>query len=85
MQRYMPLPTKQTGAVRRLTVAYEVRGLTTSLTSLTSFDNPTVGSGNIVNDVGLPYNGFGNGVPTGISIRFPAAVTPLDSSQGSAG
>ena len=82
MQRYMPLPTKQTGAVRRLAVAYEVRGLTTSLTS---FDNPTVESGNIVNDVGLPYNGFGNGVPTGISIRFPAAVTPLDSSQGSAG
>ena len=50
------LGTGVDGTVRRLTAAYEVRGLTTKLTS---YDNPTVGSGSIVNDVGLTYNSFG--------------------------
>ena len=50
------LGTGVDGAVRRLTAAYEVRGL---MSSLTSYDNPTVGSGSIVNDVALAYNAFG--------------------------
>ena len=44
------------GAVQRLMATYEVRGMTTALTS---FDNPAVGSGTIVNDVALAYNSFG--------------------------
>ena len=44
------------GAVRRLTATYEVRGLAKKLTS---YDNATVGSGSIVNEVALTYNPFG--------------------------
>ncbi|MCW5555098.1 MAG: RHS repeat-associated core domain-containing protein [Verrucomicrobiae bacterium] len=43
------------GAVRRITRSYEVRGL---LEKLTSYDNATVGSGSIVNEVQYEYNGF---------------------------
>jgi RHS repeat-associated protein len=50
------LGTGVDAAVRRLTAAYEVRGMTTGLTS---YDNATVGSGSIVNDVALAYNSFG--------------------------
>jgi RHS repeat-associated protein len=42
-------------AVLRITRSYEVRGL---LQNLTSYDNATVGSGNVVNDVQYAYNGF---------------------------
>ena len=44
------------GAVLRRMMTYEVRGL---VTRLTSYDNATVGSGSIVNDVALEYNPFG--------------------------
>ena len=50
------LGTGVDGAIRRLTAAYEVRGLTSKLTS---YDNAAVGSGSIVNDVALMYNSFG--------------------------
>ena len=36
--------------------AYEVRGM---LTQATSYNNAAVGSGTVVNDVLLTYNGFG--------------------------
>jgi YD repeat-containing protein len=43
------------GAVRRITRTYDVRGL---LEKITSYDNATVGSGTVVNDVQLAYNNF---------------------------
>jgi len=43
------------GSIRRVTRSYEVRGM---LATLTSYDNATVGSGNVVNDVNYVYNGF---------------------------
>jgi YD repeat-containing protein len=44
------------GTVLRVSRAYEVRGM---LTGLTSYNNATVGSGSVVNDVQYVYNGFG--------------------------
>jgi RHS repeat-associated protein len=44
------------GAVLRIATAYEVRGM---VSGVTSYDNPTVGAGNVVNDVQLTYNAFG--------------------------
>lgn len=44
------------GAVRRLMTSYEVRGMPSLLTS---YDNATVGSGSIVNEVAFTYNTFG--------------------------
>ena len=41
--------------VRRITRAYEVRGV---VSKLTSYDNATVGSGSIVNEVQLAFNNF---------------------------
>ena len=43
-------------AVLRIAQTYEVRGL---LQNLTSYDNATPGAGNVVNDVRLVYNPFG--------------------------
>src|SRR5437762_1529487 len=43
------------GAVRRIATSFEVRGL---VQNLTSYDNATVGSGNVVNDVQFAYNAF---------------------------
>ena len=43
------------GAVRRIAMSYEVRGMRENLTS---YDNATVGSGNVVNDVQFAYNDF---------------------------
>jgi RHS repeat-associated protein len=42
--------------VLRIQMAYEVRGM---LSRVTSYDNATVGSGSVVNDVQLVYNSFG--------------------------
>ncbi len=44
------------GAVRRIATTYEVRGMKAKLTS---YDNPTVGSGTVVNAVQFAYNDFG--------------------------
>jgi RHS repeat-associated protein len=44
------------GAVLRIATAYEVRGM---VSGVTSYDNATVGAGNVVNDVQLTYNAFG--------------------------
>ena len=44
------------GAVRRIGLSYEVRGL---VENVTSHDNATVGQGNVVNDVEFAYNDFG--------------------------
>lgn len=44
------------GSVRRIAMAYEVRGMREMLTS---YDSPTVGSGNVVNEVRFEYNAFG--------------------------
>lgn len=49
------LGTGVDGAIRRIATTYEVRGMKTGLTS---YDNPTVGSGNVVNDVQFAYNTF---------------------------
>ena len=38
------------GTIRRISTQYEVRGMATEATS---YDNPTVGSGNVINDVQL--------------------------------
>ena len=54
--RVVSLGTGVNGAVRRLSATFDVRGL---VTKLTSHSNPTVGSGVVVNDVGLTYNSFG--------------------------
>ena len=54
--RVTSLGTGVDGAVRRLSATFDVRGL---VTKLTSHSNPTVGSGVVVNDVGLAYNSFG--------------------------
>ena len=43
-------------AVRRIEMTYEVRGMRKHLTS---YDNPTVGQGTVVNDVQFAYNDFG--------------------------
>lgn len=50
------LGTGVDGAVRRIATAYEVRGMRTKLTS---YDNPTVGSGSVVNESQFAYNSFG--------------------------
>lgn len=44
------------GAVRRLSTAYDARGLTISISS---YDDPTVGSGSVVNQVVKEYDAFG--------------------------
>ena len=44
------------GAVRRLATRYEVRGMRFKLSS---YDNATVGSGSLVNEVQFAYNDFG--------------------------
>jgi YD repeat-containing protein len=44
------------GAVRRLATRYEVRGMRLKLSS---YDNATVGSGSLVNEVQFAYNDFG--------------------------
>jgi hypothetical protein len=49
------LATDIDGTVRRLTAAYGVHGLT----KLASWNNATVGSGSVVNEVELVYNNFG--------------------------
>ena len=50
------LGTGINGAVRRLATTYEVRGMRETITS---YDNATVGSGSIVNEVEFAYNDFG--------------------------
>jgi RHS repeat-associated protein len=45
------------GAVRRIATTYEARGM---VSGVTSYDNATVGSGNVVNDVLLEFDNFGN-------------------------
>ncbi|MBS0266027.1 MAG: RHS repeat-associated core domain-containing protein [Planctomycetes bacterium] len=50
------LGTGVDGAVRRIATSYEVRGL---VQNITSYDNATVGSGNVVNEVQKSYNSFG--------------------------
>jgi RHS repeat-associated protein len=54
--RVTALGTNVDGALRRLQTSYEVRGMPSLLTS---YDNATVGSGSIVNEVGFNYNDFG--------------------------
>ena len=63
-------------AVRQLAVAYEVRGMSNRLTS---YDNPSVGSGNVVNDVALAYNSFGQLISDAQS--HSGAVVPGTTSQ----
>ncbi|MBL9176975.1 MAG: hypothetical protein JNM65_02865 [Verrucomicrobiaceae bacterium] len=54
--RVVTLGTSVDGAVRRISRAYDARGL---VASITSHDNPTVGSGSVVNQVFNEYNAFG--------------------------
>jgi len=53
--RVTTLGTGVDGAVRRISTSYEVRSLRETLTS---YDNASVGSGNIVNEVKWTYNDF---------------------------
>jgi YD repeat-containing protein len=43
------------GAIRRISYSYEVRGM---VQNVTSYDNATVGSGAVVNDIQFAYNLF---------------------------
>ncbi|MGL5095872.1 MAG: RHS repeat-associated core domain-containing protein, partial [Planctomycetia bacterium] len=54
--RVTTLPSGVDGAVRRISTEYDIRGLTTLLTS---YDDAVVGQGSIVNQVKSSYNGFG--------------------------
>jgi len=53
--RISTLGTGVDGAVRRIAMTYEVRGMRETLTS---YDNPVVGTGSIVNEVQFAYNDF---------------------------
>jgi hypothetical protein len=50
------LGTGVDGTVLRIQTTYEVRGM---VQNVTSFDNASVGNGNIVNDAQMAYNDFG--------------------------
>jgi RHS repeat-associated protein len=50
------LGTNVDATVRRIAATYEVRGL---VETVTSYDNATVGQGNVVNQVRFDYNNFG--------------------------
>lgn len=54
--RVMTLGPAIDGAVRRLSTNYDARGL---MNSITSYDDPTVGSGSVVNQVIKEYDAFG--------------------------
>lgn len=54
--RIVTLGASVDGAVRRISTVYDARG---QITSLTSYDDPTVGSGSIVNQVSEQYNAYG--------------------------
>ncbi len=54
--RVTTLGTGVDGAVKRIATTFEVRGM---VQNITSYDNATVGSGSIVNDVQRTYNAFG--------------------------
>ena len=54
--RVITLGSGVDGAVRRITTSYDVRGLAEKTTS---YDSASVGSGNIVNEVSMVYDGFG--------------------------
>ena len=69
--RVTTLGTNVDSAVRRLQTTYEVRGMPSKLTS---YDNPTAGSGNIVNEVSFTYNEFGQ--VTEDAQSHSGAVTP---------
>jgi len=59
--RVNALGTNIDGAIRRIELAYEVRGL---MSRITSSDSPSVGSGNTVNEVRFTYNNFGQLINT---------------------
>jgi len=54
--RVTTLGTDVDGAVRRTSTTYEVRGMAAKITN---YDNATVGSGSVVNEVVLEYNDLG--------------------------
>ncbi len=54
--RVVTLGTSIDGAVRRISRAYDARGL---VSSITSHDDPTVGAGSVVNQVVNEYDAFG--------------------------
>jgi len=54
--RVVTLGTSVDGAIRRISTAYDARGL---VTGVTSYDNFTVGSGVVVNQVIQQYDAFG--------------------------
>jgi YD repeat-containing protein len=54
--RVSTLGTGVEGAVRRIASTFEVRGMREKITS---YDNATVGSGGVVNEVQFAYNDFG--------------------------
>ena len=68
------------GAVRRISYGYEVRGM---VNSVTSYDNATVGNGNVVNDVQNAYNDFGQLITQYQS--HAGAVNHLDDAEGANG
>jgi len=54
--RVTTLGTDVDGAVRRTSTTYEVRGMAAKISN---YDNATVGSGSVVNEVVLEYNDLG--------------------------
>ena len=59
-------------AVLRISTSFEVRGL---VQNLTSFDNATVGSGSVVNDVQFAYNGFQQLLTDYVGVRGPETTS----------
>jgi RHS repeat-associated protein len=59
--RVVTLGSGVDGAVRRIETAYNKRG---HVERITSFDSATTGSGNVVNEVFVLYNGFGQAIDT---------------------
>jgi YD repeat-containing protein len=59
--RVVTLGSGVDGAVRRIETAYNKQG---GVERITSFDSATAGSGNVVNEVFVLYNGFGQAIDT---------------------
>jgi len=59
-------------AILRISTSFEVRGL---VQNLTSFNNATVGSGSIVNDVQFAYNGFQQLLTDYVGVRGPESTS----------
>ena len=63
------------GTVRRIGRTYDARGL---VESVSSYDNPAVGSGTVLNAVQFAYNGFGQLITESVRIHVQTSRTHTD-------